>query len=115
MIDRMLSAWNSRDDAKLREIVDASLTTDVVFCDPPHNITGHDALIAMVHAFWKDNGACTIARSSAVDSHHDRARYTWAITFPDGRKFEGMDAVALDLEAGKVRRIDGFFGPMRPL
>jgi hypothetical protein len=112
IIDSMLSAWNSRDDEALARIVAASLTSDVEFCDPPHDIRGHDAFIAMVKRFWADNGECTIRRASKTDCHHDRARYHWSIDFPDGRRFDGMDAVALDLAAGKVRRIDGFFGPL---
>ncbi|WP_082746218.1 hypothetical protein [Sphingomonas sp. CCH5-D11] len=70
---------------------------------------------AMVHAFWAENGECRISRTSAIDAHHDRARYSWVITWPDGRRFDGMDAVTLDRATGKVRRVDGFFGALKPL
>ena len=112
LIDVMLSAWNSREDARLEQIVAESLAGDFEFCDPPHDITGHAAFIAMVKTFWADNGECRISRTSGIDAHHDRARYSWAIEWPDGRKFEGLDAVQLDAATGKVRRVDGFFGPL---
>jgi hypothetical protein len=50
--------------------------------------------------------------TSGVDMHHDRARYSWALVRADGTRFEGFDAVELDLQQGKIRRIDGFFGPL---
>lgn len=113
-IDLMLSAWNARDAIALQDIAEAALSDDFEFCDPPHDIRGHAAFVAMVQQFWSDNGECTIRRISAIDSHHDRARYAWAIDWPDGRRFEGMDAVQLDLAEHKVCRVDGFFGPLLP-
>lgn len=115
LIDVMLSGWNTRDLAALQAVVAQSLTDDIEFCDPPHDIRGHAAFIAMVQAFWAENGECRISRASAIDAHHDRARYTWAIEWPDGRRFDGFDAVTLDPASGKVRRVDGFFGALKPL
>jgi hypothetical protein len=111
-IDTMLSSWNTRDSDTLAQVVEASLSFDVQFCDPLHDIRGHAAFIEMVKSFWAKNGDCVIRRASPIDAHHDRARYAWAIEWPDGRRFGGLDAVALDLQSSKVRRIDGFFGPL---
>jgi hypothetical protein len=113
-IDLMLSAWNTRDENLLVEIVQASLSPDLEFCDPHNDIRGHNAFIAMVKAFWAQHGDCEISQASNVDSHHDRARYAWAITWPDGRRFEGFDAVTLNLSTKKVTRVDGFFGLLSP-
>jgi hypothetical protein len=98
----------------MRQVVAEALSSDVEFCDPHYDIRGHAAFIDMVEAFWAKNGECTISRASGIDTHHDRARYAWAIDWPDGRRFEGFDAVALDLASGKVSRVDGFFGPLPP-
>jgi hypothetical protein len=113
-IDVMLSGWNSHDEAALAQIVRDSMTTDVEFCDPHYDIRGHAVFIEMVKAFWAKHGEAKISRSSAIDAHHDRARYSWAIDLPNGYRFEGFDAVALDLSSGKVRRVDGFFGLLSP-
>ncbi len=114
-IDTMLSAWNAHDESLLKQIVARSLSPDVEFCDPLHDIRGHAPFIDMVKAFWAKHGHCKITRTSGIDAHHDRARYTWVIESPEGGRFEGFDAVSLDLSTKKVRRVDGFFGPLSPI
>jgi SnoaL-like domain len=110
-----LAAWNEHDDAKLRVLVDASLTKDVEFTDPNYKIVGIDAFIAQVREVRAKEGRARLTPTSGVDLHHDRARYSWALVREDGSRIEGFDAVAFDLEAGKIRRIDGFFGPLPAL
>ena len=114
-VEAMLSGWNTRDANVLEQVVQQSLTSDLEFCDPHYDISGHAAFIEMVKAFWAKNGECKITRTSTIDTHHDRARYGWVIKWPDGRRFEGFDAVALDHTSGKVRRVDGFFGALSPI
>ncbi len=111
----LLAAWNEYDPAKLRSLVEASLTEDIAFTDPKYQIVGIDAFIDQVNEFRAEEGVnVRLVPTSGVDLHHDRARYSWAVVRPDGSRFEGFDAVALDLEQGKICRIDGFFGPLPP-
>lgn len=109
---KLLAAWNEHDPVKLRELVEAALTPDVAFTDPNYQIVGIDAFIDQVNAFRATEGAARLAPTSGVDMHHDRARYSWVVLRPDGTRFEGFDAVALDLAQGKICRIDGFFGAL---
>lgn len=109
---KMLAAWNEYDPVELRRLVEAALTEDVEFTDPNYQITGIDAFIDQVNEFRAEAGKVRLMPTSAVDLHHDRARYSWVVLYPDGTRFEGFDAVALDLAQGKIRRIDGFFGPL---
>ncbi|WP_327477346.1 nuclear transport factor 2 family protein [Sphingopyxis sp.] len=112
----LLAAWNEYDPAKLRSLVEASLTEDIAFTDPNYQIVGIDAFIAQVNEFRAEEGVkVRLVPTSGVDLHHDRARYSWAVVRPDGSRFEGFDAVALDLKQGKICRIDGFFGPLPPV
>jgi hypothetical protein len=108
----LLAAWNEYDPVKLRQLVEASLTHDVAFTDPHYQIVGIEAFIDQVNEFRAREGQVRLAPTSGVDMHHDRARYSWVVLRPDGTRFEGFDAVALDLQQGKIRRIDGFFGPL---
>lgn len=109
---KLLAAWNEHDPVKLRQLVEASLTEDVAFTDPHYQIVGIDAFIAMVDEFRAREGRAKLLPTSGVDMHHDRARYGWVVLRQDGTRFEGFDAVALDLRQGKISRIDGFFGPL---
>lgn len=113
-IDAMLVIWNCRDADVMAKAVEEALDPDLEFCDPLHDIRGHQAFMDMVKAFWAKYPEARLRRSSGIDAHHDRARYAWAIDLPGGHCFEGFDAVTLDRTSGKVRRIDGFFGPLPP-
>jgi hypothetical protein len=108
----LLAAWNEHDPGKLRTLVEASLTEDVAFTDPHYQIAGIDAFINQVNEVRAREGQAKLMPTSGVDMHHDRARYSWVLLRPDGSRFEGFDAVELDLAQGKIRRIDGFFGSL---
>lgn len=110
--DILLSAWNERDPVKLREKVAQSVTDDLIFTDPHYAIQGIDAFVDMVEEFFARVGDVRLERTSGIDVHHDRARYSWQIVWPDGKIFEGFDASAFDPESQKICRIDGFFGPL---
>jgi hypothetical protein len=110
----LLAAWNEPDPAVVRRLLEASLTTDIAFVDPHYDIRGIDAFHAMVLAFQAKYRGAKLIRTSGIDRHHDRARYAWAVVFPNGQRFEGFDAIALEASTGRVRRIDGFFGPLPP-
>lgn len=111
-LTKLLAAWNEHDDAKFRALVEAALTSDIEFTDPHYQIVGIEAFIRQVHEFRAREGRARLVPTSGIDLHHDRARYSWAVVREDGSRFEGFDAVAFDLDQGKVRRIDGFFGPL---
>jgi hypothetical protein len=109
-----LASWNERDATRMRGHVERAMTPDVEFCDPHYDIRGIEAFVAMVKAFQEKYPNATVVRTSVIDAHHDRARYAWAVVLADGRRLEGFDAVALDMAAGRIRRIDGFFGVLQP-
>lgn len=110
----MLAAWNERDPAKMRAHLDDAVTPDVRFVDPKYDLAGKVAFAAMIEAFQAEHDDVLLRRTSVIDMHHDRARYNWDIVWGDGRRFTGFDAVELDLKQKKIRRIDGFFGPLAP-
>ena len=110
----LLAAWNERDPAAMRRLVDGGVTADVEFCDPQHSIKGIDAFAAMVKAFQDKNPGVTLIRTSVIDRHHDRARYAWAVVYPNGGRFDGFDSVQLDKTGTRVCRIDGYFGALKP-
>ena len=108
----LLAAWNEYDPQRLRALCEESLTADVAFTDPHYQIVGIDAFIDQVNEFRAKVGQVELVRTSGIDLHHDRARYSWAVLWPNGNRFDGFDAVAIDMDQMKICRIDGFFGPL---
>lgn len=106
----MLAAWNERDPERIRGHLEQALAPEVLFVDPANNVTGLDAFEAMVRALRAAHPEVVSERTSGVDLHHNRCRYTWRVTMSEGRVVEGMDVTTLD-DQGRVVRVDGFFGP----
>lgn len=109
----LLAAWNERDPARIRQHAEQAVTADVAFTDPQYAIRGIDAFVAMVQEFRKRLPEARVERTSGIDRHHDRARYSWTVFADAKTRVDGFDAVALDAK-GMLRRIDGFFGPLPP-
>jgi hypothetical protein len=109
--DHMMGAWNERDPEKIRGLLDLALSNDVEFCDPQHHTHGIDEFEAMVRQFRNDIPDAVCARSTGIDAHHHLYRYEWTVSANDELLVPGFDVAAVN-EAGKVCRVDGFFGPL---
>jgi SnoaL-like domain len=112
--DRMLDAWNERDNTKIRAHLDAALAASVVFIDPTIETHGIDAFEANVQEFRKKYPTASLRRSSEIDSHHHIHRYSWEIAVESRVILVGFDVSETD-KTGKVTRVLGFFGPLRPV
>lgn len=110
VFETYFAAWNAGDAARTAELLRQSVTEDVRFVDPVADIAGRDRLAAHIAEFRARYPDARVQHASAIDQHHDRARYAWAIVAGSTR-FEGLDAVRLDA-SGQLARIDGFFGPL---
>jgi len=112
--DHMLAGWNETEPDRIRAHLDRALTDDVVFVDPTIVTKGRDEFEANVREFrhrWPD---AVCRRTSEFDAHHDLYRYNWQITRGDAVLVLGFDVVELDT-AQRVRKVMGFFGPLRKL
>ena len=80
--------------------------------DPPFDGTGPAAIADMVDAVLQHYPGHRFERTTAVDAHHEFARYGWALVAADGTPaVQGYDIVQLDGD-GKLARIVGFFGDL---
>ncbi len=112
--DQMLAAWNESDPKKMRRHLDKALAKGVEFTDPNYAIEGVPAFAKMVKDFRKQYPAAQCIRTSGIDMHHDRARYSWAVILNEDTRLDGYDTVAVTKKARKIKRVDGFFGPLPP-
>ena len=113
-LERYLMMWNERDAVRRRALIDQSVTEGMVFADPEQYHEGRDALATNTNRFRKRFPGAVLSRTSHVDVQHGRHRYTWRIVVGDRVLVDGMDVSTLDAN-GMIERVDGFFGPVRPL
>lgn len=110
----MLAAWNERDFDKIRGFIDKSLAENVVFADPTNFTKGRDDFEEMVKEFRTKYPEAVCRRTSNLDTHNNRYRYTWDIKIGEKTVLKGIDFVQLN-EDGLVKTVDGFFGDLVPL
>lgn len=82
------------DDAVRAELSQAIWADDGRFVDPLVDATGPTAIAAAIGSLRDQMPGHTLARTTAVDVHHDCARFGWTVHAPDGR----------------LRQVWGFFG-----
>jgi hypothetical protein len=108
------AAWNEKDLSKIRVHVEKSVTENVVFADPSNFIHGIDAFEKMIKDFRVKYPESVVKRTSGLDGHNNRYRYSWEIYIGEILIVKGFDVATLN-ENGLIERIDGFFGDLPPL
>ena len=114
IIDRMLSVWNMADAGERAEVVAEVLEHNVHFVDPPYNIVGRADFLDMVEATRAANPGLSYGRASQVDVQNNYCRYDWTITREGKTVMQGLDVVEFT-DSGKIRKVIGFFGPLKPM
>ena len=109
VIDTYLAAYGEPAEDTRRDLIAAAFTADAVLADPPFVATGHAELHATFGAVQAQFPGHRFTRTSAVDEHHDVARYRWSLDGPDGTPaVAGLDVVVF--RDGRIERVSGFFG-----
>jgi hypothetical protein len=111
-IDTYLEAYGEPETAKRAQLITRAFADDARLIDPPMDAAGHDGIAAMAAAVQGQFPGHTFRRTSAVDTHHDFARYAWQLVGPDGAvAVAGTDVVEVDAD-GRIVRVVGFFGEL---
>jgi hypothetical protein len=113
-IDTYLDAYGEPDAARRMQLIGRVWADDGRLLDPPLDGQGHagiSALTDLVHAHYPGH---TFRRTTAVDAHHDVARYGWELVAPDGAvAVSGLDVAEFGGD-GRIIRVLGFFGELQP-
>jgi hypothetical protein len=116
IVDVYMAAWNERDAAKRRPLIDACWAEDAdasasgLYCDPVADGRGRDALEGFIAGMHAQQPGATILLTSGIDQHHNQIRFGWAFVDAEGKRaIEGIDVGELG-EDGRLRRIVGFWG-----
>ena len=116
-----IEAWSTSDDMKRRELLDRSLADDATYTDPMYEVRGKEEIANLIgrslsgEAYDGAGAGARIPISSGVDQHHEMLRFSWVLIGPQKELLlEGMDFVELAGD-GRLKRINGFFGPFPPI
>lgn len=110
LIDTYFAGWNEADAERRAELVARAWAPDGRHVDPLADVTGHEALAALVAGVQAQFPGHRLERTSGIDAHHDQLRYAWQLTAPDGTVVvAATDIAELDGD-GRLRRVAAFFG-----
>ncbi len=106
--DRYLACWNETDPGRRRALLDELWTEDATYTDPLADVRGRDQIDATIAAVQQQFPGFVFSPASAVDAHHNRARFTWGLG-PDGAEpvVVGFDVLVLDA-SGRIEAVHGF-------
>ena len=108
LVDRYLAVWNETDPSRRRQLVVATWADDAYYVDPRAEVRGHDGVDGLVASVQETVPGCLFERDGEVDAHHDRLRFQWTLTAPDGGVVvRGLDVAALSAD-GRFREVSGF-------
>jgi hypothetical protein len=108
-------AWSEMDIDKRRQLLERVWVEEGTYTDPVSHVEGRDALVNRITAHFQKFPGTQIVPSSHADLHHGMIRFTWKFIGADGKvRNEGIDFGELTSD-GRLRKIVGFFGPVKPL
>jgi hypothetical protein len=114
LIDRYCAVWNEPDANRRRELLTEVWATDASYTDPSVHAPTAAALLTHVAGVMSRRPGARVIRTTAVDAHHGLARFGWHVVQADGTSLpDGLDIAELSADGTRIKRIVGFFGPLR--
>ena len=111
LIDRYCLAWTEPDAGRRAELLASVWAPTATYTDPSVHATNAVELLAHIAKVQARRPGAKVVRTSAVDFHHDMARFAWHVALPGGSiPLEGIDIAFLTVDGARIERIIGFFG-----
>jgi hypothetical protein len=113
IIDRYFDTWNETDDERRLALCAEVWADDGRYVDPFIDATGPRAISDSLGGLQASHPGYTVQRTTAIDAHHDQARFGWNVVAPDGTvAYTGIDVVMVT--DGRLQALSGFFGEIEP-
>ena len=108
VVQRYLAAWNATDPAERRAAIEAVFAPEARYVDPLADVTGTDALDALIAGAQEQFPGMRFSAVGEVDAHHDVCRFRWGLG-PEGAEplVIGFDVAIVDSE-GRITGVAGF-------
>ena len=107
IVEQYLATWNS-EGAERAALLAEHWSPGVTYVDPLAEVSGTDAVGAMIDAVHAQFPGFVFSPVSDADAHHRQLRFTWGLG-PAGEEpvVVGFDVVVLD-EDGRILDVRGF-------
>ncbi len=106
--------WNAADHEARSAAIEQTWALDATSTDPVANVSGHDAIAAMMAATLDAYPGHRFAQIGDINSHHDMVRWAWEMVDANGQRvIDGIDVASVDDE-GRLVTLTGFFGAAVP-
>ena len=79
LIDRYIAIWNETDGERRRALIARTWTEDARYVDPLMQGDGPSGIDAMVEGVQQRFPGHRFTRTSKVDAHNGRVRFSWAL------------------------------------
>jgi hypothetical protein len=108
LIDRYIAAWNEADQRLRLSLIARTWTGDGSYIDPMVEGYGHSEIDALIGVVRERFPTLRFSLLGAVESHHDRLRFSWELGPETGEAVaKGTDFAEL-AEDGRIRSVTGF-------
>ena len=113
LIDRYCEVWTEANADRRSKLLASVWHPNATYSDPTVHAANAAELVAHIAKVQAGRPGAKIVRTSAVDVHHNVARFAWQMVKADGSAMpQGLDIAFLAPGATKITRIIGFFGPL---
>ena len=108
LVQAYLDAWNATDAGERRALVERVFAPGARYVDPLADVTGTDALVALIGGVQEQFPGMRFTAVGDVDAHHDVCRFRWGLG-PEGAEplVIGFDVAAVDAD-GRIATVHGF-------
>lgn len=114
LIDEYCAAWSAPDPAQRAEVLARVWSHGATYTDPKVHAPSTDRLLDHIAGVLAGRPGAKVVRTSRVDMHHGLGRFSWQVVQADGTALpEGLDLVEFTEDVTRIRRIVGFFGPLK--
>ena len=107
VVETYLAAWNETDEAKRRELVQATFADDARYLDPLMSGEGADGISTMIGAAQSQFPGHRFELAYGPDAHNDVVRFAWSLVGDGGTVAKGVDFATVAPD-GRLRDVTGF-------
>jgi hypothetical protein len=112
LVDDYIALFNDTDASRRSATIERLFGEDGRYTDPAVALKGKAEIEAWVAATQEQFPGYVFALGSAVDAHHEQARFNWIATAPGASEPEYVGFDVFALEGGRLREVFGFMDKM---